>query len=219
MSLQVGSRDVHLLGYWIDHESAELRGVLAELRGMRHARAERMVAKLRALGCAVELADVLTQADGGNPGRPHVAKALIARGDVGSLEEAFERYIGDEGPAYEPKQLMDPERGFALMASHGAVPVLAHPALCDYEPLLPHFTALGLKGLEVDHPKQSVLERGRLRAQCSTWGLLATGGSDFHQPGSANRELGAEGVAGSTLAALRALRAPSARLDRPEGLG
>jgi predicted metal-dependent phosphoesterase TrpH len=218
LSLQVGVRDVHLLGYWIDHTSAELRAVLAELRGMRHARAERMVAKLRALGCAIEMADVLAQAGEGNPGRPHVAKALVARGDVGSLEEAFERYIGDEGPAYEPKRLMDPERGFALMARHGAVPVLAHPALCDYEPLLPRFTALGLKGLEVDHPKQSVLEREQLRAQCRRWGLLATGGSDFHQPGSASRELGAEGVAGSTLAALRALSPRGQRLDPPGGL-
>jgi len=219
LSLQVGERDVHLLGYWIDHANAELRAVLAELRGMRHARAERMVAKLRALGCAVELSDVLALAEGGNPGRPHVAKALVARGDVASLEEAFERYIGDEGPAYEPKRLMDPERGFALLARHGAVPVLAHPALCDYEPLLARFSALGLKGLEVDHPKQSVLERERLRAQCKQWGLLATGGSDFHQPGSASRELGAEGVTGSALAALRALRPRPAHLDHPGGLG
>lgn len=217
LSLQVGQRDVHLLGYWIDHESAALRAVLVELREMRHARAERMVAKLRALGCAIELADVLAQADGGNPGRPHVAKALIARGDVASLEEAFERYIGDEGPAYEPKRLMDPERGFALLATYGAVPVLAHPMLSDYAPLLPRFVALGLKGLEVDHPKQSVLDRERLRAECRQWGLLATGGSDFHQPGSAGRELGAEGVAGETLAALRALR--PARLDPPRTIG
>lgn len=217
LSLQVGPRDVHLLGYWIDHSSAELRAVLAELRDMRQARAERIVAKLRALGCAVELADVLAEVGDGNPGRPHVAKALLACGDVASLEEAFERFIGDDGPAYEPKRLMEPERGFALLARHGAVPVLAHPALCDYAPLLPRFVALGLKGLEVDHPKQSVLERERLREECRRWGLLATGGSDFHQPASAGRDLGAEGVAGDTLAALRTLR--PGRLDPPETMG
>ncbi|MEZ4395359.1 MAG: PHP domain-containing protein [Candidatus Krumholzibacteriia bacterium] len=220
LSVQVDGRDVHVLGYWIDHASDTLRGILLELTAMRHRRAERMVDLLQSLGCAVTYGDVLEQAGDGNPGRPHVAKALLARGEVSSLEDAFARYIGDDGPAYVPKTLMDPERGFALLAEYGAVPVWAHPALTDYEPLLERFVSLGLKGLEVDHPKHSVLDREQLRARCRELGLVATGGSDFHQPGSGARDLGAEGVASEALAALRALRpAGRGRLDRPGGMG
>ncbi len=206
LSLQVGDRDIHMLGYWIDHEDPDLVASLAELADMRHRRAERMVEKLVAMDMELHYDDVLEQAGDGNPGRPHVAKALLARGHVRSLEDAFERLIGDAGPAYVPKSLMNVERGFSLLTRHRAVPVFAHPALCDYEALLPEFLSRGLVGLEVNHPKHSGPERQRLAAHCNRLNLLATGGSDFHMPGAASRALGAEGVAGDLLAALRARR-------------
>lgn len=206
LSIQVGVHDIHVLGYWIEHRDPELRRILAELVDMRHRRAERIVEKLGELGMELDFADVLAQADGGNPGRPHIAKALLAHGHIGHFDEAFERYIGDEGPANVPKSLMDPTRGFALFKRFGAVTVFAHPALCDYESHLPRFLALGLNGLEADHPKHTAPERQRLREHCRRLDLVATGGSDFHMPGASSRELGAEGVAGETVAALRALR-------------
>lgn len=206
LSVQVGERDIHVLGLWIEHEDTTLRRVLAELSGMRRDRAGGMVARLRELGHAIEMEDVLAQSGDGNPGRPHVAKAMVARGIVASLEEAFERYIGDDGPAYVPKSLMGIDRGFELFRTYRAVPVFAHPGLCDYEPLLDPFIARGLKGLEVDHPKHNPPERERLRRLCRERGLVPSGGSDFHHPGAASRELGVEGVNGETLAALRAQR-------------
>jgi len=206
LSVQVGERDIHLLGYWIDHRDPELHHILVELGEMRHNRAERMVEKLQKLGMAIDYDDVLSQAGDGNPGRPHVAKALVARGQIHSLEEAFESYIGDDGPAYVPKSLMNPERSFELMERFGGVPVLAHPALTDYERLLPEFVQRGMVGLEVDHPKHTAVQRDRLRSQCAQLGLVPTGGSDFHMAGASSRELGAEGVAGDTLAELRSRR-------------
>jgi 3',5'-nucleoside bisphosphate phosphatase len=206
LSIQVGERDIHMLGYWIDHGDPELVAALAELGDMRRRRAEFMVEKLVAMGFDLHYDDVLEQAGEGNPGRPHVAKALVARGHIHNLEEAFERLIGDDGPAYVPKSLMNVERGFSLLARHRAVAVFAHPALCDYEPLLPDFVSRGLAGLEVNHPKHSIPERQRLTEHCKRLDLLATGGSDFHMPGAASRALGAEGVAGDQLAALRARR-------------
>ncbi len=206
LSIQAGERDIHMLGYWIDHEDPDLVASLAELGDMRRSRAERMVAKLVAMGLELHYDDVLEQAGEGNPGRPHVAKALLARGQIRNLEEAFVRLIGDDGPAYVPKSLMNVERGFSLLTRHRAVPVFAHPALCDYEALLPEFLSRGLVGLEVNHPKHSKPERQRLAAHCKRLNLLATGGSDFHMPGAASRALGAEGVAGDQLAALRARR-------------
>ena len=206
LSVQVGERDIHMLGYWIDHRDPELHRILKELGEMRHNSAERMVSRLQDLGLHIDYADVLEQAGDGNPGRPHVAKALVARGQIHSLEEAFVSYIGDDGPAYVPKSLMDPQRSFDLMKRYGGVPVFAHPALTDYERLLPDFVERGMVGLEVDHPKHTAVQRDRLRAQCRELGLVATGGSDFHMPGASNRELGAEGVAGDTLAELKARR-------------
>jgi len=95
-----------------------------------------------------------------------VGKALLSRGHVASLEEAFERFIGDGRPAFVPKSRMDPERGFTLLRRFGAVPVWAHPALIDHRRHLPAFIELGLAGLEVDHPKQDLHERAALRAVC-----------------------------------------------------
>ncbi len=206
LSIQVGDQDIHMLGYWIDHEDPDLVAALAELADMRQRRAELMVEKLVAMGMELHYDDVLEQAGEGNPGRPHVAKALMARGHIHSMEEAFERFIGDDGPAYVPKSLMDIERGFKLLARHRAVPVFAHPALCDFEALLPEFISRGLAGLEVHHPKHTELQRKRLTAICAELDLVATGGSDFHMPGAASRAIGAEGVAGDVLAALRARR-------------
>ncbi len=206
LSIQVGEKDIHVLGYWIDHEDPSLIEALAELGDMRKRRAERIVAKLVAMGLDIHYDDVIEQAGDGNPGRPHVAKALMARGHIHSVEEAFERFIGDDGPAYVPKSLMDIERGFKLLARHRAVPVFAHPALCDFEALLPEFISRGLAGLEVHHPKHTELQRKRLTAICAELDLVATGGSDFHMPGAASRAIGAEGVAGDVLAALRARR-------------
>jgi len=206
LSIQAGDEDVHMLGYWIDHESPDLTQILRELFEMRLSRAGDMVARIVELGYPIDLADVLDQAGDGAPGRPHVGKALLSRGHVASLEEAFERFIGDGRPAFVPKSRMDPERGFTLLRRFGAVPVWAHPALVDHRRHLPAFIELGLAGLEVDHPKQDLHERAALRAVCREHDLIATGGSDFHGFGTANRGLGSHGVSAATLSLLRARR-------------
>jgi predicted metal-dependent phosphoesterase TrpH len=206
LSIQTDAQDIHVLGYWIDHRAPELRAALAELFTMRERRVRTMLDKLADLGYALDYEEVSDQVGGGIPGRPHVARALVARGYVEYGEEAFERFIGNDGPAYVPKSLMDPERGFALLRRFGAVPVLAHPGLTDYPRFLDRFIALGLAGLEVDHPKHDLVARAELRALCRERDLVATGGSDYHFPGPPHRDLGSQGVSGETLAALRARR-------------
>jgi predicted metal-dependent phosphoesterase TrpH len=210
LSLQAGDEDIHLLGYWIEYEDPALLAVLDELFAMRVERARGMAARLGDHGRDLDLDAILDEAGGGAPGRPHVARAMVRRGLVGSMEEAFADWIGNDGPAFVPKSLMDPRRGFQLLRRFGAVPVYAHPGLTAWRNHLTGFTVMGLQGLEVDHPKQGLAVRAELREVCRTQGLVATGGSDYHESVSAARALGAEGVSGATVAELRARRVTGA---------
>lgn len=205
LSIQEGDQDVHMLGYFIQ-PLPELREILSEISEMRRQRAESMVAKLETIGKPIDMEAVLRFAGEGEVGRPHVASAMVEAGHVGSNQAAFDLYIGNDGPAYEPKSLMDAERGMNLLWQFGAVPVMAHPSLVDYKKVLPRFLDLGLAGLEVDHPSQSLWQRAELRALAGELGLVATGGSDFHAPGHTAKILGSCGVNAETLEALKARR-------------
>ncbi len=205
LSIQEAGEDIHMLGYFIQPE-AELREILSEISDMRTRRAERMVEKLAGIDKPIEMAAVLRHAGGGEVGRPHVAAAMVEAGHVGSSQAAFDLYIGNDGPAYEPKSLMDAERGMNLLWQFGAVPVMAHPCLVDYKKVLPRFLELGLAGLEVDHPSQSLWQRAELRALATELDLVTTGGSDFHAPGHPAKILGACGVNEATLDELRSRR-------------
>jgi len=205
LSIQEAGQDVHMLGYFIRPDE-ELRGLLGEISAMRRRRAEIMVEKLAAIDRPIEMEAVLRFAGNGEVGRPHVAAALVEAGHAPSKQAAFDLYIGNDGPAYEPKSLMGAERGMDLLLQFGAVPVMAHPALYDYKKVLPRFLELGLQGLEVDHPSQSLWQRAELRALAAQKDLVATGGSDFHSPGHPLKILGACGIASGTLEALQARR-------------
>ncbi len=206
LSIQAGDQDVHVLGYWIDYESVELQEVLADIFRMRERRTEKMVELLAELGHPIPLDDVRAEAGGGSPGRPHVARAMVKHGVVGSIDEAFGRFIADGGPAFAPKSEMDANRGFEILHRFGALSVMAHPCLVDYHAFLPEFLELGLGGLEVDHPKHGEFERQALRDLCTRHDLVETGGSDFHLPGLPSRNLGSHCVAGETVAEMRGRR-------------
>ena len=206
LSIQEADEDVHMLGYWIDYENQELVDTLSEIAEMRVRRAEKMIELLGGLGMPLDMEEVTKLAGEGKVGRPHVAKALVARGYVRSLHAAFDLYIGNDGPANVPKSLMDPERGMALLQRFGAAPVFAHPILVDWRKVLDIFLELGLVGLEVDHPSQGLEERAMLRALCDEHGLVATGGSDFHEAGHHRKILGSHGISGEVLAELRGRR-------------
>ncbi|MEO1591500.1 MAG: phosphatase, partial [Cyanobacteria bacterium J06632_22] len=119
------------------------------------------------------------------PGRPHIASALLAAGHVQSKEEAFQRFLRDNGPAYVPYEKFSVQDGIALLKSCGAVPVWAHPFLfrgATVATVLPELVDAGLMGIEVYHPNHSPSHRRELEAYCQEYGLLMTGGSDYHGP-------------------------------------
>lgn len=174
--------DRHILGYLIDVDSQPLRATLTELRDARTHRAERMVQKLAALGVDIPLERVLTLADQGSVGRPHVAQALLERGYVGSIQEAFEKYIGNGGPAYVPHYRLEPKQAIALIHEAGGVAVLAHPGhYPDYREVITSLVPLGLDGIEVYYPDHTPAIVEDLRVLARQYNLVMTAGSDFHR--------------------------------------
>jgi hypothetical protein len=197
--------DVHILGYYMDPDTPGLAAELCVLREGRLARAERILDLLARLGAPLYLHRVVTIADGAPVGRPHIGAALIEAGHVGTMDEAFDRYIGYHAPAYVPKRTLDPAGAIDLVKRAGGVPVLAHPGSLRRDDLIPGLVAHGLAGIEVWHPKHDAQRVRNYMAAAETYGLLVTGGSDFHGPGRGESTVGGQPVPGSVLAPLHAL--------------
>jgi len=113
-------------------------------------------------------------------GRPHLARALEAEGHVRSVREAFDRYIGDDGPAFIPTEVQGPEAAVELILEAGGVPVWAHPPGEVLDALLPTLVDRGLRGLEVFRPRNRSSTVDRLRRAARRHGLVVSGGSDWH---------------------------------------
>jgi len=137
LSAGVDGRDLHILGYHIDHTDPTLLAHLERLRGVRRQRAGRIVISLNDAGIEVSLDDVLRLADGGSVGRAHIAQLLVASGNAASVEDAFRRLLGRSAPHYVPKPLCSPAEVIGWIRHAGGVPVIAHPGLSNVDDLIP----------------------------------------------------------------------------------
>jgi predicted metal-dependent phosphoesterase TrpH len=185
-----GGPDAHVLGYLIDRHDPALLSALRRLRAARLERARTMVAALAQAGHAVDIAGVLDQAGDGAVGRVHVARALVEAGSVDTIEEAFARFIGRDGRFYVQKALFLPREALSLIHGAGGVAVLAHPGVSGEGPLIPLVQA-GLDGVEAYHADHTASQRAHFVAVAKRFGLLVTGGSDFHGPGMRSAAMGA----------------------------
>ena len=184
-----GDHEVHLLALHLTRlESLEHR--LSELRTMRRERAEMIVEKLNSLGVAITLDEVLRQSNGGAVGRPHVARALIARGAVHDFKDAFIRYLGSGGAAFVPKARLSVEDAIAIAHEAGGLAIWAHPAEGGHRERLEPLVNAGLDGVEVRHPSHSSEDVKRLEALAEFFGLVVSGGSDWHGAAEGARKLG-----------------------------
>lgn len=176
-------KGLHLLGYGLT-DALELRETVRVLAEKRLSRAARMVDKLCDMGFPMDY-DELCAGCGGTVGRPHIARAMAAKGYVGSTAEAFAKYIGDDCPAYVPNERLTMAEALPLLRRNGFVPVLAHPAELEKDDmtlrmLLENWQHQGLMGVEVYHPSQEQRGFAPLDAMVRRMGLLVTGGSDYH---------------------------------------
>jgi len=204
LSSHEGNGDIHVIGLFIDPTHGLLMECLAELRQEREERVARIVTKLNGLGVAVDERDVYDVAGSAPPGRVHVAEALRRRGAVQSLNAAFDRYIGDNGPAYVARKLLTPERAIDIVHAAGGVAVFAHPGLTQKDHRIPDLAEHGLDGLEVRCLHHGPSLEAQYRSMARRLGLLPSGGSDFHGARNASVSLGAVAVPMSHVDDLRA---------------
>jgi predicted metal-dependent phosphoesterase TrpH len=179
-------RDVHVLGYFLRLDDPELGSFLEVQRELRRRRVAEMIARLAGLGLAIdrEAIDAAATQSGRSIGRPAVARALVSSGLVRDVNEAFERYIGENGPAFVPREGAPPEDVIARIAKAGGLASIAHPGKTGRDEEIARWTTSGLSAIEVFHPDHSAEDRARYGDMALALGLLVTGGSDYHGPGS-----------------------------------
>lgn len=211
LSAYAGNEEIHLLALHLSDVDT-IAGELARFRDDRVTRAERMVARLNTLGVPVTMDDVLREAGEGAVGRPHVARAVVARGGAVDVREAFDRFLGDGRPAAVEKPRLDAGDAIALAHAAGGIAIWAHPGAAGRRDRVAPLVDAGLDGLEVLHPRHSADDRLRLGALVDFFGLVTSGGSDWHGPTDAWRTLGMMRVPPAVLAAQRARAAASSAL-------
>lgn len=177
--------EIHILGLWIPEHAAPLTAKLQELRGYRSERNVRIVDRLCEIGLALSYDEVVALSGGISVGRPHIARAMVNRGYVPSVADAFTRYLGPDGEAFVPKTILSPQEGVALLANLGATVSLAHPMLmrCPQEwleDLVADLGAVGLDAIEAYHSEHSQLHERYCVELAARHGMVLTGGSDYH---------------------------------------
>ena len=185
MSVAVERGTMHVLGYFIDFGNAELEALLVRVRGGRNERNERILSKLCGLGLSLEMSEVLEFAGDGVVGRPHFARALVAKGYVKSHPAAFEKYLAKGRPAYVNRYRPSAEESIKAISNAGGVPAVSHPSTLGLGPkalraLLEELSEAGLQGIEAYYSEHSYEVQRRYVDLADSLGLVATGGSDFH---------------------------------------
>ena len=172
--------ELHLLGYFVDTENPTLLTQIAKFQAVRQNRIREMVARLNGLRVPLSADAVFALANCRAPGRPHVARALVAAGLCGTQDEAFERFLKKNRPAWVPKFKMGGPEAIALIHQAGGVAVLAHPGLNRTDALIPGLVGAGLDGIECYHTKHTPGTVTHYLELAERFHLLATGGSDCH---------------------------------------
>ncbi|MGB9779364.1 PHP domain-containing protein [Caldanaerobacter sp.] len=173
-------QEVHILGYCIDYRNKHFTKKIEEMKKLRNDRAKAMIKKLNDLGIEITIEDVLEFTSEGFVGRPHIARAMVKKNYVKDVKEAFEKYIGVDGPAYVERYRITPVEAIDLILANGGVPVLAHPGLLINDSVIEELVRAGLVGIEVFHSKHTEEDEKKYLKKAKDYNLIITGGSDFH---------------------------------------
>jgi predicted metal-dependent phosphoesterase TrpH len=178
-------QDVHVLGYFIDPDSAALGEFLAGQRANRVRRVQDIGARLQALGMPIDVGALLAgaQAGGRSIGRPAVADALVAAGHAAGRDEAFERWLGRGRPAFVPRRGASGRDVIQVIHAAGGIASLAHPGLLAQDDWVPDLVEVGLDAIEVWHSDHTPEDVARYDALAARYRLARSGGSDYHGAG------------------------------------
>lgn len=172
--------ELHLLGYFLDRENETLKDQLTKFQEVRQNRIHEITQRLQHLGYQLQAESVFRLANCRAPGRPHVARAMVQEGYVGSLDEAFERFLKKGKPAWAPKFKMSALEAIELIHQAGGLAVLAHPGLSRADETIDALIRSGLDGLECFHTKHSTYMTEHYLELAERHDLAVTGGSDCH---------------------------------------
>lgn len=171
---------VHLLGYFMDYHDPELVDYLKLCEKRRVARAEEMVQKLQNLGFDISMEKVMSIADGGVLGRPHVAEAVMQVSQYSRMHEVFRDLLVYGKPAYVPKPTFSSVKIIELLHSVGGICSLAHPKTVGDDTVIPVLADAGLDAIEVVHSSHSLRDVEKYSALADEYDLVLSGGSDSH---------------------------------------
>lgn len=190
LSTDVPQGEVHILGYFIDYASQKLKRTLEQMRHSRLERAQGMVTKLGELGIHITFKRVKEIAGSGAFGRPHMALAMLEKGYISSIKEAFIKYIGRDGPAYVERKKITPLQATKVVIQANGLPVMAHPLTTSHpEQLVLKLKEAGLVGIEAYYDGYSTDDKEWLKNLASKYNLITTGGSDYHGLDESNETL------------------------------
>jgi predicted metal-dependent phosphoesterase TrpH len=201
-------RDVHVLGYFVSAADRAFGVFLARQRDQRTARIREIGARLERVGAPIDVERLLASREAREAiGRPAVAAALIAAGHATSQSDAFDRFLGERGAAWVPREGPPVAQVIEVLHAAGAIVSLAHPALNRCDPRIPEWAAAGLDAIEVYHSEHSPDDVTRYRSMAAALNLAVTGGSDYHgHDHGARAHLGSVGLPQADLDRLQALR-------------
>jgi hypothetical protein len=180
LTVELEGAELHLLAYCVDTSEPVFLAAMDRFQGVRQHRIREMVTRLNRLDIPLREEAVLALARCRSPGRPHVARALVAGGFCGSADEAFDRFLKRDRPAWVPKFKISALEAIGLIHGASGLAVMAHPGLNRLDDRIPELAQLGLDGLECFHTKHSAAAAERYQQMARDLGLLITGGSDCH---------------------------------------
>jgi len=172
--------DVHILGYFVNYFDPIFLAFLSYLKEERVTRTYRIVEKLCDLGLPVQFEAVQRQAGDGCIGRPHVAEVLVQAGHVLTFQDAFNYYLAEGKPAFVPKVQLTPREAIDAIHRAGGAAVLAHPGQNLSLQVVLDVIRSGVEGIEIIHPKHTWTQKNTFQKYAAEYGLVQTGGSDFH---------------------------------------
>ena len=176
--------EVHVLGYYMDGEKQEFQDLIKYQQHARIDQTIKIVEKLNKLNIGVTMEDIKSYvAEGGSIGRPHIARAIVKAGGTDSMLKAYNKFIVDSAPTYVKRNTVSPHEAVEIIYEAGGIPVVAHPYNVENaENLIKDLVNYGLRGIEAYHRKHSPAMVEYYSTMAETYGLIVTGGSDFHAP-------------------------------------